>query len=429
MNREKVRLLHRRELSGEVEAPGSKSYTHRALIIASVCNGTSRISGLLISRDTLASMNACISIGAGIKRLHGSVEVDGSRPSTPDDVINVENSGTTLRLMTSLLCSTPGGYSVLTGDSSIRKRPMQPLLDSIADLGGHAFSTRGDGCAPIVVKGGGLEGGETEVRADISSQFVSSLLVSSPLAKNSVNIRVKDAVSKPYIDATIAVMSSFGIQVKRDGYNSFFIEAGQSYRPSIFRVPGDFSSASFIIAAVALVGGRVKISNLSTELPQGDSRILDIAQEMGLKVTRGEKQVTVEHDGSRLKPLTVNLADTPDLLPVVACMSLMCEGDVEISGVGHAKYKETDRISVINEEFRRAGVKVEKKEDGLKISPGKIRPATLSSHGDHRMFMAFSLVSLLSGGIVAVQGEESVDVSYPSFLEDLQKVGAVVVRE
>jgi len=410
-----------------VRLPPSKSYSHRAALMASLAEGESKVSNVLFSRDTKATIAACKAMGATMEQSDSTLRINGTKPKLPDDVVNVENSGTTLRFMSSTLAAAPDGYVVLTGDSSIRKRPMQPLLDTLGELGVEAWSTRKNGCAPIIVKAGGIKGGKATIRGDVSSQFVSSLLISAPMAATDTSLSVADAVSRPYIDATLTLSSLFGVEVEREDYTKFDVMAGQHYRNTDFTVPADFSSASFIVAAVGLVGGRVVLEDLNPNLPQGDSAILKIASGMGVKVVQGTDSVTVEADGSKLKGGKFNLGDTPDLLPVVAALALRSDSPVEVVGTAHARFKETDRIAILTMELSKLGVNVEERQDGMKITPGgEMKRAVLDAHDDHRMFMAFSLASMLVPGGIPVIGAESLDVSYPSFLEDIARLGAKV---
>jgi 3-phosphoshikimate 1-carboxyvinyltransferase len=416
-------------LEGSVSVPPSKSYTHRATLMAGLAEGESTISNALLSRDTKATIEACRAMGATVDERDLVLKIAGTTPETPDGVVNVENSGTTLRFMTSVFAIAPGGFTVLSGDSSIRRRPMQPLLDTLRELGVEAWSTRLNGCAPIVVKAGGIDGGEATIRGDVSSQFVSSLLISTPMAKRDTILHVADAVSRPYIEATLWLSQRFGIEIEREDYKEFVIGAGQRYKPFRFTIPADFSSASFVAAAVALVGGKVELKNLNPELPQGDSAILKIARGMGAKIREGDGSVTVESDGQKLSGGTFNLGDTPDLLPVVAALALKSETPVEVVGTAHARFKETDRIAILAKELSKLGVRIDERPDGMKIHPvTQLRPALLDAHDDHRMFMAFSLASMLIPGGTPVIGEESLDVSYPAFLEDIGRLGATVKR-
>ncbi len=414
-------------LEGSVRVPPSKSYTHRAVLMASLSEDESTISNALVSRDTKATISACRAMGAALEQDGSTLRIMGTAPRLPEDVVNVENSGTTLRFMTSALAAAPGGHAVLTGDSSIRRRPMQPLLDTLGELGVEAWSTRGNGMAPVVVKTGGIVGGRATIRGDVSSQFVSSLLISTPMASSDTSIAVVDAVSRPYIEATLTLSRLFGVKVERDGYTRFDVAAGQAYRGLEFTVPADFSSAAFIVASIGIAGGRVTLEDLNPHLPQGDSAILGIAASMGLKVSSAANSVTVESDGGRLRGGRFNLGDTPDLLPVVVALALRSESAVEIVGTAHARFKETDRIAILAAELSKLGARIEERPDGMVISPvDHLQPAVLDAHDDHRMFMAFALASMMIPGGAPVMGADSLDVSYPNFLEDLGRLGAKV---
>ncbi len=426
----RVRLAADGKLEGSVEVPPSKSYTHRAVVMASLSAGTSAIHRPLRSRDTLATFAACRAMGARVEDSGEDLSVTGSEPRAAKDVINVANSGTTLRFMTSVFTLPRRGFTTLTGDSSIRQRPMQPLLDALSGLGARARSANGDGLAPIVAGEGGMQGGDADIRGDVSSQFVSSALISSPLALGDSRLRVYDAVSRPYVDATVKMSDLYGIEIDRDGLSQFWVRGRQHYRRCDFTVPSDFSSASFLMGAVALVGGRVELKGLDASLPQGDSKMVDFLGRMGVRADEHKDSIVIRSDGEGLVGGKFDLSDTPDLLPVLAVMALRCDDGLEISGVAHARFKETDRISVAAGELRKLGARVEEKPDGMKIiKPRRLSPAVLDAHEDHRMFMAFALASLLARDEVRVVGEESLDVSYPGFLRDMQQLGVRVTRE
>ena len=425
----RTKLIANGELRGKVRVPPSKSYTHRAAIMASLSPGESRVLSPLISRDTIATFQACRAMGATLTESNGSLTIAGTEPRAADDVVNVENSGTTLRFMTSVFALPERGCTILTGDDSVRRRPMGGLLEALKGLGARAQSAQGNGCAPVIVGEGGIEGGSAEIRGDVSSQFVSSILISAPLARRDVTLRVVDAVSRPYIDATLKLSELHGISVERDGYSSFHVGGGQTYRGCDFPVPGDFSSASFIMAAAALVGGEVELTGLSTSFPQGDSEIVNLLERLGVEVSRRPDSTIIRSDGGSLNGGAFDLSDTPDLLPVMGTLALKCDRPLEISGVAHARFKETDRISVTAEELSKIGAEVHERSDGITIArPSKLTPAVLDAHGDHRMFMAFSLASLLLPDGLPVVGVESLDVSYPSFFNDMQRLGASVAR-
>ena len=413
-------------LQGRITAPSSKSYTHRAIILASLCEGSSTVINPLISQDTLASINACRSLGASIS-YNNVIVIRGRLPlKAPDDIIDVKNSGTTLRLISSVAALTSKGFSILTGDKSIRRRPMQPLLDALQTIGVRCWSTRLNGFAPLIIEGGGIQGGSSSISGSISSQFISSLLISAPLAYQETTVKIKDTlVSRPYIDATLEIIQKFGGTIKEDGIRSFKITPLQKYTPISFKVPGDFSSISFILAGGVLTQGDVLINGLDFGLPQGDAAIINILKRMGVNMSVDLDKGSIRVQGTdHLFGGDFNLSDTPDLLPVVALLACKCEDEVIIRGVKHARLKETDRVSVLAEELPKLGVSIIEKEDGLKIiGTKKLKQCTLNTHGDHRMALAFTIAGMISQTGCLIEDFESVDVSYPSFKEDIHSLG------
>ncbi|MDG6954495.1 MAG: 3-phosphoshikimate 1-carboxyvinyltransferase [Nitrososphaerota archaeon] len=423
-------LVPRGPLGGSVRVPPSKSYTHRSVLMASLSPGESLVENPLHSRDTIATFEACRAMGAEVTDSESGFVIAGTEPRAAAKEVNVENSGTTLRFMTSVFALPLRGRTVLTGDASVRQRPMQGLLDALAQLGAEANSAAGNGCAPIVVGEGGMRGGQARLRGDISSQFVSSILISAPLAREDSRLTVVDPVSRPYIDATLKLSELHGIRIERDGYGSFVIHAAQQYRPVDFAVPADFSSAAFVMAAAALVGGKVELLGLGGGLPQADSAILKILDDLGVKVEHRSDSVVVSAHGARLKGGSFYLGDSPDLLPVLAALALQCEEPLAVHGVAHARLKETDRVSVLAKELSKIGARIEERPDGITIArPHEFTRSHLDAHDDHRMFMAFALASLLVPGGVPVIGMESLDVSYPGFLSDMEQIGIGVVLD
>ncbi len=415
---------------GRVQAPPSKSYSHRAIIAASMSDGECVVENVSKSDDVLATISACKKFGTSIVEEGDKLIIDGlSTPKTPEDVVNVQNSGTTLRIMTGISCLVQDGYVILTGDESIRRRPMQPLLDALNMLGGECWSTRLNGCAPIVVKGGGLKGGNAWMNGKVSSQFVSSILFSSPKATSDTTLTIQgDLVSKPYVDATIHVLEQFNIHIEREGYKVFRIASQQNFKPTHFVVPGDFGLASFMMAAALITDGSVNVEGLNQELPQADAAIVDILIKMGasVKLDYSSRRVTVS-GGGRLKGGSFNLSDSPDLLPVLAVLATKCEGTVEITGVEHARFKESDRVSALAHALSMIGMNVKEMPEGLSITQGKlVKHAVLDSKGDHRLFMAYCLLGLILEEGCTIAGAECMNVSYPNFLRDLASLGAKI---
>jgi 3-phosphoshikimate 1-carboxyvinyltransferase len=425
-----VRIFVRHSnVNGTVRCPSSKSYTHRALAIASLADGKSRISSALLARDTLATLACCKALGAEMHEQvsHCSVQVLGRNEfAPPENVLNCENSGTTIRIMTAMSGLVRSGYVVLTGDESLRNRPMQPILDALGPLGVSAYSTKGNGTPPLIVKGGGIKGGTTTIDGSISSQFISGILIAGVYADSEVMLKIKgELVSKPYVKATIATMERFGIRIDHDpSMLEYYIRQAQ-YKPARFDVPGDFSTAALILSAGALVGKQLKVKGLDFQLPQGDSQIIEIIKQMDcpIKVNRSKGEVVIEGAES-LEGGEFNLADTPDLLPVVSILALKARAPVKITGVAHARLKETDRVANIARELTKFGAKIDEFHDGLIISaPKRLKNASLEAYNDHRLFMAFSIASMMTERST-VEGAESVDVSYPNFVQDMKGLGA-----
>ncbi len=413
-------------LNGTANPPPSKAYTHRAFVLGLLADGVTTVRNPLLGRDTLATIRACRAFGAEITE---GPQFTVSRPgplATPSDIVNVDNSGTTMRIMTSVSSLVRSGFVVLTGDSSVRTRPMAALLDALHQLGVECWAVRLDGLPPIIVKGGGMSGGEAKIRGDVSSQYVSSLLISCPYAKQGSSIHIEgQLVSAPYLDATIRMIGLFGGKVETEG-STYDVSINRTYKAANFTVPADFSSASFILAGAAMTGGHVQIANMNFDLPQADMAILDILQRMGavVRIDKDNGRVEVSSSGE-LEGGEFNLRNSPDLLPVLAVLALKSKSSVTIKGVAHARFKETDRLEVLAMELPKIGAEVQELEDGLIIKAPKLwKTCTFDSHNDHRMFMAFSLAGVSSREGVLVEGAESVDVSYPNFVDDMKALSA-----
>jgi len=408
-------------VEGVIKAPPSKSYTHRAIIISSLAEGKSTLNDPLYSEDTLASLNACRAMGCDIKPEDDRCIVNGNGGvlKTPEDVVDLKNSGTTLRIMTSVSALAPN-YTVLTGDSSLRTRPMQDLLDALKGLGVAAFSSRGNGKPPICIKGG-FKGGKTRIKGDVSSQFISSLLIASPYAQNSVDIHVSgDFISKPYVDMTTDIMKKFGVNLDYNKEERSFHIDPQTYKSRDYTIEGDYSSVSYIIGAAAALDGEVTVKNIFSDSKQGDKQILDIVRDMGAEVKVKKDEVTIIGHGE-LHGTHVNLENSPDLLPTVAALGAISNDITEIVNVEHARFKETDRIHTCALELSKLGVNIKEKKDGLVIKGGA-KGGIVESHGDHRLVMALSLVGLKTGG-VRIKNASVYDVSFPDFPEVMKTLG------
>ncbi|MCA1813305.1 MAG: 3-phosphoshikimate 1-carboxyvinyltransferase [Halobacteriales archaeon] len=411
-------------MEGTVRAPPSKSYTHRALMMAFLA-GDARVTGPLWGADTLATRSCLRTLGATVEG-EATARVKRGSLAPPADVLNVENSGTTLRLLSGV-CGLLDGASVLTGDASIRSRPMQPLLDALRDVGCDAFSTRGDGRAPVVVRGP-MRGGEARMPGDVSSQFVSSLLMAGPLARKDTRIKLTSPLkSRPYVDVTLAMMKHFGVRVQPRG-EGFEVPSGQRYARRGFTVPGDYSSAAFPLVAGAITGGEVTVAGLAPEWPQGDRFILDALRAMGAEVRERGGRATVR--GGALRGAVLDLGDTPDLFPILCIAAANAQGRTTLMGAPQLRFKESDRIKAMARGLKQMGARCTERPDGLVVhGPAKLRGARIRTEGDHRILMSFAVAALRAKGPVQLDEHDSFAVSYPGFLDDLRKLGArAVVR-
>jgi len=383
------------KLKGTVKAPPSKAYTHRAVIAASLSEGKSIIKEPSSCDDALTTIKTCSALGAKIKReSKNTLVVKGcSKPKTPSNVIDCKGSGSTIRFISSV-CALADGTSVLTGNRSLRRRPMQPLLDALKQLGVQCFSTKGDGTPPIIVFGGGIKGGYAAMPGDVSSQFVSSLLK---------------------IDCAST-------------YDRFFVPCKQEYRPTTHLIEGDYSSAAFLLAASAITKSTVKVENLRKESLQGDKVIVNLLEKMGATLEVGEDHVKVMGRKESLTGIDVDLSDAPDLVPVCAALACYAQGETTIRGVKRLRFKESDRISSLVSELTKIGGKITVNQNSLLIEgKAKLQGADLSSHGDHRIAMACILAALRAEGETVIHGINCLKKSYPNLVNDLIHLGGKVI--
>jgi 3-phosphoshikimate 1-carboxyvinyltransferase len=416
-------------ISGDVRCPPSKSYSHRAIAIGSLTAGQSVINNVLIARDTLATVRCCRLLGVGVKQQDTTFFLNGKHCfNPPENVLDAQNSGTTIRILTAMSALVKEGYTVITGDESLRKRPMQPLVDALVQLGVGCYSARMNGTAPLIIKGGGIRGGLAKLDGHISSQFLSSLLMSSIFSASPVTIRIYGKqVSKPYVEATLASMKAFGVTIDYEPKLSEYYVGDKRYVPCTFNVPADFSTAALIMAAGVLAGDKVKIEGLDFGLPQADKYIIDIIKTMGGKIIiNKEKGHAIVFGSYALEGGDFDLRDSPDLLPVVSILALKANSQVKISGIGHARFKETDRVAAISSELAKFGAIIKQDRDMISITPPKkLKNASLDANNDHRLFMAFTIASMITQKSI-VTNAESVDVSYPDFIKDMTRLNASI---
>jgi 3-phosphoshikimate 1-carboxyvinyltransferase len=411
-----------RFLGGSVKAPPSKSYTIRAVLCGLLADGVSTVRSPLVSRDTRAAFDACSSFGGSVAMGDGEVRVAGTggRVKAPAADVDTLNSGTTIRIC-SAIASLAAGKVRLTGDASVRRRPIQPLLDALSHLG--VKSSSAGGCPPLEVEGP-LQGGSCTIPGDVSSQYVSALLMAAPYARKDVSVEVSTPMrSKPYVDLTLRMLGLFGVEAVNDGYARFTVEAGQKYLASDYTVEGDYSSAAFILAAAALSRSDVTVTNLFSDSLQADRKIMDILREMGAEVVDGGDRVKVRSGGA-LSGVTADLSDSPDLVPIVSVLGCLAEGRTEIVNAAHARLKECDRLKAMAAELRKMGASVSERQDGLSIVGGELKGAHVNGWEDHRVIMAMAVAGLKASGRTVISGAEHVDVTYPDFREAMCSLGA-----
>ena len=411
------------KLSGTIEIPGSKSHTIRAVFIASLASGTSTIKMPLVSEDTVAALRAASILGAWIKRGDDTVwriSGTGGHLLQPAGVIDMANSGTSLRLFTAM--AALGSFNVrFDGDDSLRTRKMASLLEALAAMGAKVESA--NGLCPLSVTGP-IDGAEVLVDGK-TSQFLSALLLVAPLLNKPTTIHVDKLNERPYVHLTMDWLKRQNIEVKFDeDMTRFDVSGGHRYQPFSMRIPVDFSTAAFPLLGAAVTGGEVKIPNLDFKDSQGDKAVFDFFAGMGVKITHDERFTSVKGP-RKLKAFDLDLNATPDALPVLAVAAACAEGVSTLRNAPQARIKETDRIACMTAELRKMGIAVEELEDGMVITGGKLKASTdLQSYKDHRIAMALSIAAMAAEGESVIHDADCVAVTYPAFIESFKAAGA-----
>jgi len=446
----------RQPVEGSVRPPGSKSLTNRALIVAALAKGTSRLTGMLHSRDTEVMVEALRQLGISLEHdpTAGTVTVTGCRGRPPAQQADLwlENSGTSIRFLTAF-CAPAHGTFRLDGNERMRQRPIADLLDALCELGVDAVSEQETGCPPVVIRADGFTGGETTVAGDVSSQFLSGLLMAAPCARSPVTINVRGTlVSQPYVDMTLGVMRAFGVTVERGEVGSRvegpesrapasgrrepagaypeddasgspgaldppFVIQPQVYQAREYQIEPDASAASYFLASAAITGGRVTVQGLSRRSLQGDVAFADVLQSMGCRVEWDDDAVTVS--GGPLHGIDVDMNAISDTAQTLCAVAVFADGPTRIRNIAHVRHKETDRIAAVATELRRLGIDVDETEGGLTIHPSSPRGGVVTTYDDHRMAMSFALLGLKVPGI-RIAHPECVAKTYPQFFDDLQ---------
>jgi 3-phosphoshikimate 1-carboxyvinyltransferase len=412
-------------LHGFIRPPGSKSITNRALVCAALAEGESVLTGALDSEDTRVMIDALRRLGIGIEHDPDTSTIRvagcGGLVPTSEAELYVANSGTTARFLTAVASLGHGTYR-LDGTPRMRERPIQDLLDALRQLGGEAVSEAGNGCPPVIVRGRGLRGGRATVAGDVSSQFLSALLMAAPSTETDVELAVVGPlVSQPYVAMTAAIMASFGVDVIAGEPGAFHVAAPQCYRGQHCTIEPDASAASYFLAAAAVTQGEVTVEGLSRDSLQGDIAFCDCLERMGCRVRSGANFITVA--GGILRGLDADMNAISDTVPTLAAVALFADGPTTIRGVAHIRHKETDRIHALATELRKLGAEVEEYADGLKITPQPLHAAEIETYDDHRMAMSLALVGLIVPGVI-IRNPACTAKTYPAFFRDLKRLAS-----
>ena len=409
-------------LKGTIRIPGSKSHTIRGLLFATLASGRSVLSSPLYSSDTNSCIECCRLLGASIEVSPERIVVEGTggKLETPENVLDVGNSGTTLYLSAGV-AALSDAWSVFTGDDQIRRRSAQSLLSSLKDLGADAISTRQNGCTPLMIRGP-LKGGSTEISCP-TSQYLSGLLLATPFAQGDTEINVTLLNEQPYVEITLSWLDSLGIAYRHDDFRRFYISGGQTISPFDRSIPADFSSATFFLCAAAITKSEITLVGLDMEDSQGDKAVVDILQEMGCSVAFHEHGLTIR--GDSLKGGEFDLNSIPDALPALSVVACFAEDETRLVNVPQARLKETDRISVMTEELRNLGAAVDELPDGMIIkgkSGGNLEGTRVNGRYDHRVVMALAIAGLAARGQTSIETAESVQVTFPEFFDLLDSL-------
>ena len=403
-------------LQATITVPGSKSYTNRALLIAGLTDGECRLEKPLVSDDTKYMIRALKAFGISVQEEKEAFIVSGKggKLSAPGEDIFIGNAGTTMRFLTTFSALVPG-KTRLDGDERMRQRPLADLLHCLTQMGVKAVSANGNGCPPIDIAGGEVPGGEVQLAGDKSSQYLTSILLSAPYFKNDTNILIQgDLTSKSYADITLDIMKTFGVHVDNEGYQRFKVKAGDRYKAQTYRVESDWSSASYFLAAAAVTGGEMTLTDINPHSVQGDAQFTSVLEKMGCRLEK--RSHSLHFKGNPLRGITINMNNMPDAVQTLAVTALFAEGETVIQGIGNLRIKETDRILALANELTRLGAEVEAGEDYLVIRPGDYRGAEIETYDDHRMAMSFAVAGLKIQG-VRIKNPTCVEKSFPDFFQ------------
>ncbi len=409
-------------IHGSIRPPGSKSLTNRGLLIASLADGKSVLHGALDSDDTRVMVASLRQLGISVDHNTATetITVYGNRGhfENPAADLFVDNSGTTIRFLTAVLAMAGGQY-VLDGVARMRQRPIGPLTQALTTIGANVVAESANDCPPVRISSSRLPGGLLKLRGDISSQYLSGLLMAAPLASEGIAIEIDGPlISKPYVIMTLEVMKAFGVECQHNAELSRFeVLAGQTYLAREYRVEPDASAASYFWAAAAICGGQATVVGLNQDSLQGDVGFAGCLQAMGCEVSFAKDAITVT--GPAKHGIDVDMSDISDTVQTLAAVALFVDGQTRVRNVAHNRVKETDRIGNLAIELRKFGVQVNEYDDGLAISRGPMQGAVIETYNDHRMAMSLALVGLKQPGVV-IENPGCVSKTYPNYFRDLK---------
>ncbi|URL07277.1 3-phosphoshikimate 1-carboxyvinyltransferase [Avibacterium sp. 21-595] len=429
---EKLTLQPISLVEGEINLPGSKSLSNRALLLAALAKGTTKVTNLLDSDDIRHMLNALQALGVkyqlsedkSVCEIEG---IGGAFQWQSGLSLYLGNAGTAMRPLAAALClkGEQPAEVVLTGEPRMKERPIKHLVDALRQVGANIRYLENEGYPPVAIQNTGLKGGKVRIDGSISSQFLTALLMAAPLAEGDMEIEIiGELVSKPYIDITLAMMKDFGVTVRNDNYHTFFVQGNQCYiSPKRYLVEGDASSASYFLAAGA-IKGKVKVTGIGKYSIQGDRLFADVLEKMGAKITWGEDFIQAEK--GQLKGIDMDMNHIPDAAMTIATTALFAEGETVIRNIYNWRVKETDRLSAMATELRKVGAEVEEGEDYIRIQPLSLtdfKHAEIETYNDHRMAMCFALIAL-SNTPVTILDPKCTAKTFPTFFEEFGKIAS-----
>ncbi|MEM7408848.1 MAG: 3-phosphoshikimate 1-carboxyvinyltransferase [Myxococcota bacterium] len=419
---DELTIAPRGRLDARVRVPGSKSVTNRALLVAALARGESRLRGGLHSDDTVAMQRGLAALGCRVDAGEDPWIVPGvdGRFAAPQTPLDTQNSGTTARFLTAA-ATLAAGPVVIDGNARMRERPIDDLTRALEGLGASCRLEGAGGCPPVRVAGGGLPGGHARIDASRSSQFVSAVLLSAPYAAAPVTLGFEgDVVSVPYIDLTLEVMRDFGAEAGWRDARSLQVSNQQRYAGRDYPIEADASSAAYPFCAAAIAGGRVRVDGLRIDTQQPDLGILELLAQMGCSVERGGDWAAVARSGS-LRGIDVDMNRLPDAVLALAVVACFADGPTHIRNVANLRIKETDRLTALETELRKLGVRADAGPDDLRIDPRPLRGAAIDTYDDHRMAMSFALAGLVQSGVV-IRDPSCVSKTWPGFFDVFEKL-------